>query len=363
MRPSLRFLALAIFGWAGVRAASLGLLPGADLFKVSPSAARAPPIVPTQFAPIEPVAPAIAQVGAQQSPPGYPQQASAAYPPPMQPVMVPVYYAAQVSRPAFSPGRSGSSTAHSFFDVGDWSLARLAGVSIPAPQPAPARSEPLPPPPEPPVQPRFDRWQLTTWALLRNQQTGVAGSKSLATAGQLGASQAGMRLFYNLNRRIALVARTSTPVGQRGGEVAAGVRVQPIGGVPLWLTAERRQRVGRFAEGRNDFAAFLEGGLWGRRLPGRFALDSYFQAGVVGVKSRDLFVDGGLTMTRPVFRQFSAGFGIWGGAQPGLARLDAGPRVTVGLRHHMKVHFDWRQKLVGNARPGSGPAVTLAGDF
>jgi hypothetical protein len=27
------------------------------------------------------------------------------------------------------------------------------------------------------------------------------------------------------------------------------------------------------------------------------------------------------------------------------------------------VHLDWRQKLAGSAAPGSGPAVTLAGDF
>jgi hypothetical protein len=33
------------------------------------------------------------------------------------------------------------------------------------------------------------------------------------------------------------------------------------------------------------------------------------------------------------------------------------------VRRNLRVHFDWRQKLAGNARPGSGPAVTLAGDF
>ena len=43
MRPSLRFLALAVVGWAGVRAAILGKLPGAELLKVAPSAAKAPP--------------------------------------------------------------------------------------------------------------------------------------------------------------------------------------------------------------------------------------------------------------------------------------------------------------------------------
>ena len=55
MRPSIRFLALALFGWAGVRAATLGVLPGAEMFSIEPSEAKAPPIVPTQFPPIEPV--------------------------------------------------------------------------------------------------------------------------------------------------------------------------------------------------------------------------------------------------------------------------------------------------------------------
>jgi hypothetical protein len=356
VRPSLRFLVFAVIGWAGVRAASLGILPGASLFKVTPSAAKTPPIVPTQFPSIEPVVPAPEPTNAQAAP--------AAYAQPVQPVMVPVYYTAQVSRPAGSirqPSAQRSFALLPAFD--DWSLTRLAGVSAPPSTSMPERHESMPPPPEPPLEHRLDRWQLTTWAFLRSQQTGVAGSRSLATAGQLGASQAGARLFYNLNRQIALTARMSTPVGQRGGEVAAGLRVQPLGSVPVWLTAERRQRVGRFGEGRNAFALFLEGGLYQRPLPWRFALDTYLEGGVVGAKSRDLFVDGGLTVTRPLFRQFSGGIGVWGGAQPGVNRLDAGPRLTMRVRKNMKVHFDWRQKLAGNARPGSGPALTLAGDF
>lgn len=81
------------------------------------------------------------------------------------------------------------------------------------------------------------------------------------------------------------------------------------------------------------------------------------------MKSRDLFVDGAVAVTRPLFGKYSGGFGIWGGAQPGLARLDVGPRLTMRMRKNVKVHLDWRQKIVGNARPGSGPALTLAGDF
>jgi hypothetical protein len=210
---------------------------------------------------------------------------------------------------------------------------------------------------------RFDRLQLTSWALLRSQQTGIAGSRSLAPAGQLGASQAGARLTYNFTRLFAASARLSSPVGTRGGEAALGIRVHPLARVPVWLTAERRQAIGRFAGGRSAFALLLEGGVYDQPLPWRFTLDSYFQGGVVSATKRDLFFDGGLTATRPLWGKLSFGFGLWGGAQPHLARLDAGPRLTVRVRKNLKVHLDWRQKLVGNARPGSGPALTLAGDF
>jgi hypothetical protein len=139
--------------------------------------------------------------------------------------------------------------------------------------------------------------------------------------------------------------------------------VQPLAAIPLWIDAERRQRIGQYGGGRSAFALFFEAGLWDRRMPLRLLLNTYLQGGVVGARSRDRFVDGELTLTRPVYRQFSAGLGIWGGAQRGVYRVDAGPRVTMRVRNNLRVHFDWRQRIAGNARPGSGPAVTLAGDF
>ena len=51
------------------------------------------------------------------------------------------------------------------------------------------------------------------------------------------------------------------------------------------------------------------------------------------------------------------------GAQPGVYRVDVGPRVTMKVRQNLRVHMDYRQRLAGNAEPGSGPALTLAGDF
>jgi hypothetical protein len=366
MRPSLRFLAVAVVGWAGVRAATLGALPGAELFRVEPARATAPPITPTQFPPIEPVAVAQPDVYAQ---PYAQYYAPATYPqPPVRPVMVPVYYAAPVSAPA-APSRTAElppprRPLYYSSAADDWPLTGLAAISTPARSSVVVAQQSAPAAPVPPIDPhRLDRLQLTSWALLRSQRAGIAGSRSLATGGQLGASQAGARLIYNFNRQLALTARFSSEVGRRGGEAAAGVRVRPLGGIPLWLTAERRQAIGRYGGGRSAFALFFESGLYGRPLPGRVSLDSSLQGGVVGVRRRDWFVDGGLAVSRPVYRQFSAGFGVWGAGQPGLYRVDAGPRLTIRVRSNLRAHVDWRQRLAGNARPGSGPALTLAADF
>jgi hypothetical protein len=98
-------------------------------------------------------------------------------------------------------------------------------------------------------------------------------------------------------------------------------------------------------------------------MPWNSALDAYFQGGVVDFNSPSWFVDGQAAMTRPVWRNLSAGFGVWGGAQPGLSRLDIGPRASLRVGTRMRVNLDYRLKLVGNAAPGSGGVVTLASDF
>jgi len=369
VRPSLRFLVLAVFGWAGLRAATLDDLPGAELFRIDPSEAKAPPLIPTQFPPIEPIAtgdPESASADMTQAAMAYGQSPELTAAP--RTIAVPVYFAASgqpredAATPLVDSLREPRPHFYSPVPVLDeWPLSRLAAMSFPAQQSAvvtPAQSLPAAL-----KRSGIDRVQLTTWALLRAQSAGIAGTQSLANGGSLGASQAGARLTYNFTRQIAATLRTSNDVGRRGGEVAAGLKVQPLAGIPLWIDAERRQRVGQFGGGRNAFALFFEAGVYDRPMPLHFLLDSYLQGGVVGFRSRDKFIDGALTLTRPVYKQFSAGFGVWGGAQPGVYRVDAGPRITMKVRNNLRVHFDWRQRLAGNARPGSGPAVTLAGDF
>ena len=98
-------------------------------------------------------------------------------------------------------------------------------------------------------------------------------------------------------------------------------------------------------------------------MPWKFTLDAYVQGGLVGLKSRDYFIDGAFAFTRPIWGRVSAGFGLWGGAQTGIYRVDAGPRVSVRVRDNIYAHVDWRQRIAGSAQPSSGPALTLAADF
>jgi len=104
-------------------------------------------------------------------------------------------------------------------------------------------------------------------------------------------------------------------------------------------------------------------------LPGRIELDGYAQAGVVGAHRQDLFADGALRIARRIEVGRSAllaGAGLWGAAQPGAARLDVGPhlalRVPAGATT-VSVAVDGRLRVAGDARPGSGAALTLSTDF
>ena len=382
MSASIRFLALAVAGWTTIRAATLGALPGTEGFtlgRVEPppraiAAANTPAIVPTEFPALAPAGADLTQPGAAEAIPaaqvGTPQastpaRAQSAFPIHYYPVSSPGgARTVQVSLPAPRRGRLTSippEPAAVFYapipQLDEWPLARIASASMPARRSSttlPQQSQPLA------ALKTRDRLQLSAWALLR----GRPGPASLASGGTLGGSQAGARLTYYVLPLLAASLRSSTPVGGgRGGEIAAGVRITPFRTIPLSLTAERRQAIGRTGGGRSAFAMFIEGGLYRRPMPWGFALDAYAQAGVVGARRHDLFADGGLTLTKPLFGRFSAGFGAWGGVQPGLYRVDVGPRLSMRVRDNMRVHLDWRQRLAGNAEPGSGPAVTLAADF
>ena len=366
MSNSIRFLGLAILAWAGVRALSLGIVPGTQALAFDAQATQRPkplpPIQPTVLPPIEPLAPAYPPT---QPPIAYgqypypPYAAQPAYAP--YPVYVPVPATARSSPPQIiyvdrtppPPNEMHVYGAMPSFAGGETKLAMAA--------PVPANIDRAPPSFASPQPPRgLDRLQLSSWAMMREQP----GTQSLATGGTLGGSQAGARLLWHYNPHLAASLRASAPINsQRGGEAALGVRYQPMRSIPVALTLERRQTFGGQGVGQNAFAAFAEGGLYGRPLPWGTSLDGYFQAGLVDFNNPDWFVDGQAAVSRPVWRNLSAGAGVWGGAQPGLHRLDAGPRLSLRMGKGVRMHLDYRFKLLGNAQPGSGGVVTLAGDF
>lgn len=363
MSAPVRFLAFTVAGWAVFRLTALGAISGFTVGYAKP--ASLPPLVPTQLAAL-PAA----------NPESFPYS-DAAYPAaPLQvpvqevPVRIAVPYYVPVYLPAQAAGQPAAIPPRPAWRLPESAKANLIDVfpALPAPEEnflalaSAPRAGPVSTPAVVaaiPDKPRPKRWQLSSWAFLR----GAAVPDSLATAGQLGGSQAGARLLYNFRRSLAASLRLTSPIGaQTGAEIAGGVRWIPLRSLPLAITAERRQSISRNG-GRSDFALFAEGGLYRRPLPLRLYLDGYFQGGVVGVSRRDLFVDGAATVSHPVFGPVSAGFGLWGGAQPGLSRLDAGPRVSVRVRNNVYAHFDWRQRVAGTAKPNSGPAVTFAADF
>lgn len=203
------------------------------------------------------------------------------------------------------------------------------------------------------------RWSGSAWLLLRDGRSQAA----LAPGGTLGGSQVGARLLYRLGDGVSLSGRAYLPLRRTAGaEVAAGIDWQPSFRVPIHLLAERRQDVG--GAGRSAFALTIYGGTSGR-LPGGLRGEAYAQAGVVGTRSRDLFVDASARASLPIGR-FEVGASAWGAAQPGAVRLDAGPHISYRLPvrdANIRLQADWRFRIGGDAAPGSGPALSLAVDF
>ncbi len=203
----------------------------------------------------------------------------------------------------------------------------------------------------------------SAWVLAR---TG-GGAPALGAGGQLGGSQAGARLFWEPGPRgFALTGRISAPLGQRlGREASAGVGYRMRHG---GLLLERRIGIDR--GGRDAMSLTAYAGVSEVALPARFRLDAYAQAGFVGLKARDGFIDGALRAERSLFESgrapLSFGAGIWGGAQPGVSRIDAGPQIVARLpigKTSFRASAEWRQRVAGNASPDSGPSATIGFDF
>ena len=165
---------------------------------------------------------------------------------------------------------------------------------------------------------------------------------------------------------MALSARVSAPLRGRGAEAAVGLDWQPTR-LPVHVIAERRIAVDG---GRGGTALFVIGGIDPTPVAAGFRLEAYGQAGVVLRDRAERFADGAARLTRTVVEagelRLDVGAGAWGGAQRGASRVDVGPTVGAAFPvggQRLRVALDWRQRVTGNAAPGSGPALSIGGDF
>ncbi len=216
------------------------------------------------------------------------------------------------------------------------------------------------------------RWSVEAYTVLRDD-----GPAGLATRPLLGGGQAGAQIAYTpmplARRPLYAVVRTTTANtggfsrtsgGTPTSQVAAGLKWQVL--PQLSVSGER---LFALDDGSRDaWTVRLAGGVAHRF--GRVLADGYAEAGVVGFAHPDWYA--GL-QSRAVLPfkfwqwQVEPGVGVWSAVQHGgatVSRVDLGPTVAVTWdRWKVRASADYRLKAAGNARPGSGPAVTISSAF
>ena len=242
-------------------------------------------------------------------------------------------------------------------------MAAYGGQSIPeAPAPVPLSPGA--------AQKGADRWSADAWMLLRREN-----AQSLAAGRPVyGGSQAGAVLRYHLapqsaHSPIAYLRASQAMGGIRQNEAALGFGIRPLAPLPVMVAGEGRvfNSLGRTSI-RPAALAYTE--LPPVKLPFGLRGDTYLQGGYVGGSFKTPFIDGLMRIDRgiasPGGTELRLGGGIWGGAQKGAQRLDVGPSASASvdlMGVPSRVSMDWRFRVMGEAEPKSGPAVTMSAGF
>ncbi len=217
------------------------------------------------------------------------------------------------------------------------------------------------------------RWSMDAWAFMRRD-----GNLQLANGllpATYGANQIGSVLRFRLMPRNrlqpALYLRTDSTTGAgRYATVAAGVSLRPLERLPVTIALEGRMLDD--TTGRHYQPAVLAVTQLPRfRLPHGLAGDVYAQGGWVGGRYATPFADGQVRIDHGLLTlgklETRIGAGSWGGVQQGASRLDVGPTMSISFpltrRVFGRAAIDWRVRALGNAQPGSGPALTLSAGF
>jgi len=216
-------------------------------------------------------------------------------------------------------------------------------------------------------------WHVDAWYAWRPGSGLPRVAAGAAPALAYGGTQGGILLRADLGtseyRPQAYLRAIHAPARPAQGDVALGIGGRPIPGVPVRLQGEARvTRIAGETSVRPAVAAIAE--LAPVALPLGFSAETYGQAGWVGGRYATPFVDGQLRVERALASAGSArvqvGAGAWGGAQKFAGRLDVGPTASVALDlggTASRIAVDYRIRVLGNARPENGVAVTLSTGF
>ena len=204
------------------------------------------------------------------------------------------------------------------------------------------------------------RMQVSSWALLR-----IGSAPQPDTwAGQYGGSQIGLRAripIEALPRTMGVSVRISGDLpALHSAEMGLGVSYRPARALPLEIIAEGRAPLNR--PGGIRPAVLIAGGWHRARSPRHAVSQGYAQAGATVLRQPIFFADGGTSLHWPISPTSGIGAGLWGGVQGRTARLDIGPSIAL-VHQGARLTADWRVRIAGQARPGSGPSLTLGKDF
>ena len=171
------------------------------------------------------------------------------------------------------------------------------------------------------------RLSVSSWLLARG------GASGTVSGGQLGASQAGVRVVYAIgpSQRLGLTARLAAPLEGRGREAALGIEWRPTRG-PVRLIAEQRFVLDG---GRGGPTVGVIAGYGPAEIAPGTRIETYGQAGAIMRDGVEGFVDGAARLTHGVAERgrlrLDAGVGAWVSAQRGAARGDLGPSLGLAL--------------------------------
>ncbi|MFV1920661.1 hypothetical protein VPH46_14690 [Sphingomonas sp. MJ1 (PH-R8)] len=332
-RP-IKFLLLVLVGWTGARATLLW--PGAELAAVAEASETPAGLSPMPAAPLF----------AFPQPSGHPRFVDATSPERVlpglrDPGVSPVFHSAAATISSISESAPGATRTPQVTTSPEPALALVAQPQAPR------------------------RWSASAWLVARGGS--MAGDGAFGPA-QLGGSQAGARIRYALTRTLALSGRLSSPLRGVGKEAGLGIEWQPLKlPLPVSILLERRLALDSGPDGTGLGAI---AGINPTPVVGRLQVEGYGQAGVVLRARREPYADGAVRLLHPVSSgkrlQVALGAGAWGGAQRGASRLDIGPSLVATVPTggpKLRLAAEWRQRVAGNAAPGSGPALTLGTDF